>query len=347
MVEPVAPGPLLVDIAGTALTEADRVLLAEPAVGGVILFSRNYTSPEQLAELTSAIRALRADLLIVADYEGGRVQRFRDGLTPIPPMQALGRWFEQEPVAARDAAVELAWLVAWELAGVGVDMPLSPVVDLDYGLSEVIGSRAFSADAAAVATLGGAFAQTLATAGSAATAKHFPGHGYVAADSHAELPVDDRSLDALKTDWAPFVDLIEQDIASVMMAHVRYPAIDEAPASLSSVWIEQILRDRLGFTGCVFCDDLSMGGAAAYGDYAKRVDAALAAGCDYLPVCNDRDSALIAVEAVNQSNHDRGTTRRSALLDRIQRTRASACTDDQRQRLEAAREIAARLMAAA
>ncbi|MES1935926.1 beta-N-acetylhexosaminidase [Salinisphaera hydrothermalis] len=339
------PGPLLVDVEGTTLTEADRELLADPTVGGAILFSRNFSSPEQLAALTAEMRAARPNLLIVADYEGGRVQRFRDGLTPIPPMRALGRAYRDDPAAARGATRELAWLVATELRGVGVDMPLSPVADLDYGVSAVIGSRAFGDTADIVTDLTAVFAQSLADAGSAATAKHFPGHGYVAADSHHELPVDERPLAALEKDWTPFARLVEQDIASVMMAHVRYTAVDERPASLSRVWIEDILRGRLGFAGCVFCDDLSMGGAAALGDYAERTRLALTAGCDYLPVCNDRDAALVARDAVADGAAERGRARREALARRLRAADTVFETDPTR--LAAARETAARLMGAA
>lgn len=339
------PGPLLVDVEGTTLIEADRELLADATVGGAILFTRNFSSPEQLAALTAEMRAARANLLIVADYEGGRVQRFRDGFTPIPPMRALGRAYQDDPATARAAARELAWLVATELRGAGVDMPLSPVADLDYGVSDVIGSRAFGDTAEIVADLTCAFARSLADAGSAATAKHFPGHGYVAADSHHELPVDDRSLADLEKDWTPFAALVEQDIASVMMAHVRYTAVDDRPASLSRVWIEDILRGRLGFEGCVFCDDLSMGGAAALGDYAERTRLALAAGCDYLPVCNDREAALVARQTVADGAADRGQARREALAHRLRSTDTALESDPAR--LETARETAARLMGVA
>lgn len=339
------PGPLLVDVEDTTLTNADRELLADPAVGGAILFTRNFASREQLAELTAAMRAARPNLLIVADYEGGRVQRFREGFTPIPPMRALGRAYQEDAAAARAAARELAWLVATELRAVGVDMPLSPVADLDYGVSEVIGSRAFAETPQSVSDLTCEFAGALADAGSAATAKHFPGHGYVAADSHRELPVDARALADLERDWLPFTALIKHDIASVMMAHVRFPAVDERPASLSGRWVDGILRGQLGFEGCVFCDDLSMGGAAALGDYAERTRLALAAGCDYLPVCNDRDAALVARNAVADGAPDRGRARRKALARRLNRPASPPEPDPAR--LGAARATAARLMGAA
>lgn len=342
-----APGPLLVDVASTTLTDADRALLAEPGVGGVILFTRNYECPGQLAALTADMRAARPGLLIVADYEGGRVQRFRDGLTAIPPMSALGRLYRDDPQAAGTACTELAWLAASELAALGVDMPLSPVLDLDYGVSQVIGSRAFAADASTVSELAGCFAAGLTEAGSAATAKHFPGHGFVAADSHAELPVDERDYPALVADMAVYPRLFAQGLASLMMAHVRYPQVDDLPASLSPVWIEDILRGELGFVGCVFCDDLSMGGAAALGDYARRTQMALAAGCDYLPVCNDRQAALAALAALDQAP-DRGLGRRQALLASVRahdERRVDLATLRSQPRWRAAASLAERVIA--
>jgi len=342
-----APGPLLVDIASTSLTDLDRAFLAEPGVGGVILFARNYESPAQLAALTGDMRRVRPGLLIVADYEGGRVQRFRDGFTRIPSMRALGHLYAADAPAARDACRDMAWLVANELAAVGVDMPLAPVVDLDFGVSEVIGSRAFAADVSVVSELAGLFAASLADSASAATAKHFPGHGFVAADSHAVLPVDERAWPQLRADMAVYPSLFEKGLASVMMAHVRYPLIDDLPASLSPIWIEDILRGELGFEGCVFCDDLSMGGAAALGDYGRRTRLALQAGCDYLPVCNDRQAARAALAAL-PATPDRGQARRERLIDSIR------VHDDQRMsrdvlhadtRWQAAGALAARLVA--
>ena len=313
----IPPGPLLVDVAGTALDAEDRELLAHSVVGGVILFTRNYAHPSQLAELTAQIRAVRPELLIAADTEGGRVQRFREGMTSIPAMRRLGVYAAADPQAGHAAVLEIAWLMATELAGVGVDMPLAPVVDVDYGVSGVIGDRAFGADAAQIADLAGAFAEGLRAAGSAATAKHFPGHGYVAADSHAELPVDDRDRAALDNDMAPYRALIAVGLDSVMMAHVRYPAVDALPASLSTRWITDILRGELEYTGVVFCDDLSMGAAAALGDYQERARLALAAGCDYLPVCNNRAAVSALVDRLP------GDTRASR--ERRQRLQTLCC----------------------
>ncbi len=307
-----APGPLMVDVAGVELDGEDRALLAHPAVGGAILFARNYADPEQLAALTTAMRAVRSNLLIVCDYEGGRVQRFRDGFTRIPPMRALGRQWRRDPDRAKAAATHIGWLMAAELAAVGVDMPLAPVVDLDYGQSSVIGDRAFAADARTTAILAGALMDGLKQAGSVATAKHFPGHGHVVPDSHAELPVDEREIAALTDDMTPYAPLIARGLASVMMAHIRYPAVDALPASLSPRWTEQMLRQDMGFDGCVFCDDLSMGGAAAIGDYRERARLALAAGCDYLPVCNNRVAVNELIDGI-PVQHDAAQDRRQAL----------------------------------
>ncbi|GAB3685838.1 beta-N-acetylhexosaminidase [Salinisphaera aquimarina] len=292
------PGPLLVDVAGTRLTDADAQVLSHRAVGGVILFTRNFDNREQLAELTAAMRDVRPNLLITADQEGGRVQRFREGFTPVVPMRAIGDLARRNLAAAITAAREIGWLLAVELARVGVDMPLAPVVDLDYGFSEVIGDRAFAGDADTVIALSRALAQGLRGAGSVATAKHFPGHGYVPADSHAELPSDERDRARMADDVAPYAALVADGLESVMMAHVRYPAVDSLPASLSRFWIAQVLRAEIGFDGCIFCDDLSMGGAAAIGDYRERARLAQTAGCDYVPVCNNRDAVLALLDAV-------------------------------------------------
>lgn len=306
------PGPLLVDVAGHELDAEDRELLAHPAVGGAIVFTRNFAAIEQLRALTAAMRRCRPNLLIVADYEGGRVQRFRTGVTQLPPMRQLGQLWCADRQAALALATDLGWLLAAELAALGVAMPLAPVVDLDYGQSTVIGDRAFASDSESVTALARALMTGLRQGGSVATAKHFPGHGYVAADSHAELPVDARERAALRADMAPYPILIADGLASVMMAHIRYPAIDELPASLSPRWIRDCLRVELGFDGCVFCDDLSMGGAAEIGDYEQRAALALAAGCDYLPVCNNRAQVGRLVDA-SALKEDYGRIRRERL----------------------------------
>lgn len=292
----IAPGPLMIDVAGTGLDASDRALLGDPLVGGVILFARNFTSSAQVGELCAAIRQQRPELVIAVDYEGGRVQRFRDGMTRIPPMGVIGARYDSDPAAARALAADCGRVIGAELAALDADLAFAPVLDRDYGCSAVIGDRAFHADGRAVADLGVALRAGMAEAGLAATGKHFPGHGAVAADSHETLPVDERPLADLQTDMAPFAVLIEAGLESVMMAHVRYPAVCDEVASLSSTWIGDRLRGELGFTGVVFCDDLSMGGAAVVGDYLTRARKALAAGCQMLPVCNNREAVMALCE---------------------------------------------------
>jgi beta-N-acetylhexosaminidase len=287
-------GPIMADIAGLELTSEDRRVLRHPLVGGVILFTRNYRDRAQLQTLCNELRALKKPrLLIAVDHEGGRVQRFRDGFTAIPPMRELGMLFERDPAAARKQARELGATIGRELAAFGIDLCFAPVLDIDNGLSKVIGNRAFAGDTELISTLARAFSAGLADAGMAATGKHFPGHGAVVADSHLELPVDSRAFAEIEaTELAPFQALIADGIPSLMMAHVRYTEIDQTPASLSKIWIASYLRRILGYRGAVFCDDLSMGGAAAMGGMKERALMALSAGCDMLPVCNDRPALL-------------------------------------------------------
>ena len=286
-------GPLMIDLAGTSVLAEERELLRHPLVGGVILFTRNYADPEQLTELTGAIHAARSPPLIVAvDQEGGRVQRFRPGFSLLPPARRIGHEYDQNARAASALARALGWLMAAELRAHGVDISFAPCVDLDYGVS-IIGDRAFHGAAAAVSQLAAAWMHGMREAGMAATAKHFPGHGAVVADSHLTLPVDRRPLADLDPDLTPYRRLIANGLPAVMVAHVLFPALDPAPASLSARWIRDVLRGELGFQGVVFSDDLSMGGAAAaYGDVVTRAREALAAGCDMLPVCNNRASVM-------------------------------------------------------
>lgn len=311
-----APGPLMIDLAGPELAPEEREMLAHPAVGGLILFTRNYRDRAQLAALCAQAREARPGLLIAADYEGGRVQRFRDGFTALPPMRALGDLYDRDPAAARTAAGDCGLVMAAELGAAGLDMPLAPVLDLDRGLSSVIGDRAFHADPAVVSALAGALRRGLNAGGMAATGKHFPGHGGVAPDSHLELPVDERGPDELAADLAPFRDLVADGLESVMMAHLVYPAVDDRPASLSRRWIGDRLRGDLDFGGAVFCDDLSMAGAAAAGDYPDRAAAALEAGCDILPVCNNRDAAVRLLDALGDAAGDADSVRRRQGLTR-------------------------------
>jgi beta-N-acetylhexosaminidase len=284
-------GPLMIDVAGTELTPEDIQVLSHPLVGSVILFSRNYRDVAQVTALTAAIRALRSPpLLIAVDHEGGRVQRFREGFTRLPAARLLGRRYNEDKRDALILAHSTGWLMASELRAVGVDFSFAPCVDLDYGVSEIIGDRAFHSDPDAVGALAVAYMAGMREAGMAAVAKHFPGHGAVIADSHVALPVDRRKFVDLEADIRPYRLLIDNNLAGIMGAHVVFPAVDPKPASLSKRWIAGVLRGEMGFHGCVFADDLTMAGAAAFGGVIERAELAFAAGCDVLPICNDRQA---------------------------------------------------------
>ena len=287
-------GPLMADVGGLALTAEDREVLAHPLIGGVILFARNYSDPEQLRALCVELLALkRPRLLLAVDHEGGRVQRFRVGFTRIPAMGTLGKLHEESPPRALEEAQAQGLIVGRELSAYGIDLCFAPVLDRDTGISQIIGDRAFSDNPEVIVKLARAFRTGLNAAGLAATGKHFPGHGAVAADSHAELPVDRRSYAEIESkDLAAFRGLIEDGIESLMMAHIRYTAIDEKPASLSRRWIRGLLRTQLGYNGAVICDDLNMAGAKVAGEIVERALMALDAGCDMLPICNDRESVI-------------------------------------------------------
>lgn len=295
-------GPLMIDVAGHELTAEDRELLCHPLVGGVILFTRNYHDPEQLKSLCDELLALpRQRLLLAVDHEGGRVQRFRVGFSRIPAMGTLGHLHREDAGRACVEARQHGETIGRELSAYGIDLCFAPVLDIDHGLSQIIGDRAFSAEIDVIVALARCFRAGLNAAGLAATGKHFPGHGAVTADSHLELPVDRRREDEIRaTELAPFKTLIDDGIESLMMAHVRYTNIDETPASLSKRWIGDILRGELGFEGAIFCDDLSMNGAAVVGDVEARARLALDAGCDMLPVCNDRASAVTLIDALQK-----------------------------------------------
>jgi len=288
----------MIDLEGSAVSAAERELLRHPLVGGVLLFTRNYVDPGQLTALVADIHAARSPALIVAvDHEGGRVQRFREGFSRLPPARRIGHAFDADARSGLALARQLGWLMAAELRAAGVDISFAPCVDLDMGVSEVIGDRAFHANPDAVGQLAVAWSHGMRDAGMAATAKHFPGHGAVVADSHQSLPVDRRALTDLTGDLAPYRRLISNGLPAVMVGHLLFPAVDPAPASLSARWIRDVLRGQLEFQGVVFADDLSMGGAAAaYGDVVTRARQALAAGCDMLPVCNNRPSVIELLE---------------------------------------------------
>lgn len=279
-------GPLMIDIAGTELTDLDRERLCHPLVGGIILFSRNYADPEQLSVLTAAIHALRTPApLIAVDHEGGRVQRFRDGFTRLPAMATLGKMWDENIEDSLAAARQVGYVLAAELRARGVDYSFTPVLDLDYGPSRVIGDRAFHRQPAAVITLAAALGEGLHLAGMGSCGKHFPGHGYVIPDSHVELPVDDRALEAMQEDILPYRQL---PLDGVMAAHVIYNCIDCNTAVFSNKWISY-LRNDINFNGVVFTDDLSMAGAGVVGGMLNRVETAYNAGCDMLLVCNAPD----------------------------------------------------------
>jgi beta-N-acetylhexosaminidase len=288
------PGPVVLDVAGQTLSAEDRRRLCHPLVGGVILFARNYVRPEQVAALTAEIRALRTPrLLISVDQEGGRVQRFRQGgYTGLPPMATLGRLWDRDGQEALAAARAVGVLIALELAASGVDVSFTPVLDLAYGHSTVIGDRAFHHDPEAVTQLAGAVMAGLRAQGMAAVGKHFPGHGHVVADSHLEVPVDARTFAAIDaTDLMPYRRLIPLGLDAVMPAHVIYPTVDARPAGFSPVWLQQVLRGTLQFHGVIFSDDLSMEGASVAGGIVGRATAALQAGCDLVLACNRPDAA--------------------------------------------------------
>lgn len=293
-------GPVMLDIAGPTLAEADRRRLRHAQVGGVILFSRNYQNPQQLRELCREIHALRDPRLLVAvDQEGGRVQRFRDGFEAIPAMGHLGDYYDEAPAQALRLAETFAWVMASELLGYGVDLSFAPVLDIGNPISSVIGDRAFHRDPEVICHLANAWVRGMRNAGMEAVGKHFPGHGSVEGDSHHVMPFDRRSIAEIEAlDLVPFRRVIDTHLAGVMMAHVIYEQVDRRAAGYSSYWIGTVLRQQLGFEGTVFSDDLSMSGAEAVGGYAERARAALDAGCDILLVCNNPEGADEVLEAL-------------------------------------------------
>ncbi len=330
--------PLIIDVAGTELSAADRRRLAHPLTGGVILFARNWQDRAQLLQLTSAIKAVRDDLLICVDHEGGRVQRFRtDGFTHLPPMRAFGELWMRDgkegpgsgALRATNAATAAGYVLASELRACGVDFSFTPVLDLDWGESGVIGDRAFHRDPRVVALLAKSLMHGLLQAGMAHCGKHFPGHGFVKADSHTEVPVDRRSLKAILADDAAPYSWLSRTLTSVMPAHVIYPKVDSRPAGFSRKWLQDILRGQMRFDGAIFSDDLSMEGARRIdGKTVSYTDAALAAldaGCDLVLLCNQSlgegravDELLDGLEAARQAGRWQpspdGESRRLALL---------------------------------
>jgi beta-N-acetylhexosaminidase len=291
----------MLDVSSLALTDEDRARLRHPLTGGVILFARNFASREQVCELVREIRGERAGLLVAVDQEGGRVQRFRDGFVDLPPMRRLGTLWDSDRAAALATAGAVGRVIAAELAACDVDLSFTPVLDVDHGPSTVIGDRAFHSDPLAIAELAGALLRGLAERGMQGVGKHYPGHGHVAADSHTDVPVDDRPLHAIEAcDLVPFARLIAEGLGGIMPAHVIYPQVDARTAGFSPVWLRDVLRVRLGFDGMIFSDDLGMAGAADAGGVVERAHAALAAGCDMVLLCNDpagADRLLAAFDA--------------------------------------------------
>ncbi|WP_109478087.1 beta-N-acetylhexosaminidase [Paraburkholderia sp. C35] len=293
------PGPVMLDVVGKTLNADDEHRLAHPMTGGVILFARHFESRAQLVALTDAIRAIRADLLIAVDHEGGRVQRFRtDGFTVLPAMGKLGALWDQDVLRATKVTTAVGYVLASELRACGIDMSFTPVLDLNYGHSQVIGDRAFHRDPRVVTMLAKSLNHGLALAGMANCGKHFPGHGFATADSHVAVPVDERTLDEiLAEDVAPY-DWLGMSLASVLPGHVIYPKIDSKPAGFSRIWIQDILRTKLGFEGAIFSDDLSMEAARQGGTLTQAATAALEAGIDMVLICNQPDEAGKVLDAL-------------------------------------------------
>jgi beta-N-acetylhexosaminidase len=330
----------MIDIEGLQLSVEEAKRLQHPQVGGLILFARNYQSPAQLQALMSEVRALRPELLISVDHEGGRVQRFREGFTLIPPAARLGELYDQNQAAALELARDWAWLLAAELRAFDIDLSFAPVLDLGGPLSRVIGNRALHAAPQAIAALGEAWMLGMRDAGLAAVGKHFPGHGSVAEDSHLEFPIDARALHEIEdSDLQPFCRLIDAGLPGMMLAHVIYPAVDDLPAGFSRTWVRELLRERYGFAGAVFTDDLSMVAATRIAEPLARVTMALEAGCDMLLLCNrpqdvaevlarldaphdlDREARLLAMRATRPSvplHALRASARFQSTLERMQ-----------------------------
>src|SRR5712692_8276409 len=300
-------GPVMLDVAGLRVTPEEKEILRHPSVGGVILFARNFESPKQLTALTAEIRGLRRpELLIAVDHEGGRVQRFQEGFTRIPAMRSLGERWESDAAEARTLAESAGYVIAVELRLRGVDFSFAPVLDVDFGSSSVIGDRAFSDEPDVIAALAGAFVAGSTAGGAASVGKHFPGHGHVKADSHVDVPVDERGLGEIEAaDLQPYRELIRRGLGGIMPAHVIYPKVDNRPAGFSPVWLKDLLRGRLGFDGMIFSDDLSMEGASVAGGVVQRAEAALAAGCDMVLVCNAPQAAAEVLGGLKAGPLDR------------------------------------------
>jgi beta-N-acetylhexosaminidase len=292
--------PLVFSIEGTSLSESEQSFLRHPLAGGIILFTRNFQHREQLTDLCRHIKQINPSVFIAVDHEGGRVQRFKqDGFTHLPAMRRLGEMFSDDRTKAIACTVATGLVLSAELRACGVDLSFAPVLDLDYGNSSVIGDRSFGRNPQQVAELAQALMYGMSIAGMSHCGKHFPGHGFVAADSHVAIPVDERPFDEIfNQDIQPYLPLM-QGLASVMPAHVIYPEVDSQPAGFSRLWLQDILRNQLGFSGSIFSDDLSMEGASIAGDYSSRAKLALSAGCDYVLICNQPHATEILFDQVS------------------------------------------------
>jgi len=298
-------GPIMLDLDSIEMSPEEREILQNPLIGGVILFTRNFSSVEQIHHLVQEIHQIREPRLLVAvDHEGGRVQRFRDGFTSLPAVGHFGEIYQHNKKRAHLLSETAGWMMAAELRAVGIDFSFAPVLDVDYGVSEVIGDRAFHQDSQIVTELAHAYTIGMHDAGMAATGKHFPGHGAVTADSHVDIPVDDREYkDIYAHDILPFKRMIQHGMAAVMPAHVIYSKVDKLPAGFSEIWLKDILRKRLAFQGVIFSDDLDMKGASVIGEkYIDRAEKALSAGCDMVLVCNNREGALNVLDNLRGHN---------------------------------------------
>ncbi|MGH1462660.1 MAG: beta-N-acetylhexosaminidase [Neptuniibacter sp.] len=294
---------LFLDLDGTALTTEEERILTNPLIGGVILFARNTQSAHQVKQLVESIRAIRPETIISIDQEGGRVQRLKEGVTRLPPVQSLNEIFIKDRDEGLAAAKELGYLMAAEMRMLDIDISYAPVLDIDYGHNEVIGNRAFSDDIDAVIALSGSYIEGMSEAGMAATGKHFPGHGWVSSDTHLEGAVDTRSFEELcSSDLKPFQQAIDNQIEAMMLAHVTYPECDELPAGYSRFWLCQILKEKLNYQGIIFSDDLCMKAAHSAGTYTDRVKAALDAGCQAILCCNERQGTLEILEYMHSVN---------------------------------------------
>ena len=335
-------GPVIAAVGGIALENADRVRLRHPLVGGVTLFARNYASEEQVRALCEEIHALRSPrLLIAVDHEGGRVQRFRDGFTRLPAMRRIGEVWDGDRRLAYDLARAAGTVMAIELRRCGVDLSFAPVLDIDHGASTIIANRAFHSDPVAVTELASALLDGMQGAGMAGVGKHFPGHGYIAADSHLELPIDQRDIAMLRAmDLKPF-HMLAGKLRGIMPAHVLYPSVDDRPAGFSSVWLNNILRAELGFEGAIFSDDLSMEGAAGEGGMAQRAHAALSAGCDLVLACTPQAADLL----LHELRCDMPTASRQRLMAMFGDAKPTCESVDIERRLAAARALLSNTLA--